>query len=238
MASPAINVDAPAAANLLLQGRQWLIDKGLTGGAGGYGGDAFCYPNGTVSDEVPHVQIAALTGDGTDIVTAGSAPSTQPTRGMKFSGYGIPRNTFVTEVISTTQFRLSNVVPVQTKPAQFADTSGPFYIGKLFAALRSAGFKLGRGTAPGMMLTRFGFADQGIHFPGQTTTGQTSAQMIAYTQQAQLRGNTGIVYMHNYESARDLAWYDYLQTEQNAGRLRVLTVPELIARDYGASFPG
>ncbi|QPB21755.1 hypothetical protein [Rhizobium sp. 007] len=219
----------------LAEGKQWLVDHGLSAGALGWGWDAFWYPNGETDNNATRIQIAALTGDGSNNVVAGAAPATAVAVGMSMAGYGIPAGTTVTAVADTTHFTLSNPVPVQTKPALAVDWSGAFAVGKLQTALKAAGLKIGRTTLTGQEYTRFGFdADQGLMMNSNTATGQSAAQMQAVVDLAILRGTTAIIHIHNHDAARDIPFLDYLQAKQNANELRVLTLPELIARDYGS----
>jgi hypothetical protein len=230
--------DPAACVAELLEGKQWLWDHGLAQGALGWGWDAFCYPNGETNDNTPFKQIAALTSDGASNVVAGAAPATAVAVGDTMFGYGIPDGATVIEVTDTTHFKLSVNVPAQTKPAAAKDMRGPFALWKLQTALKAAGFKFGRGTLGGFEYTRMGFEqDQGLTFFGNTTTGQTAAQMIALIQQCQLEGTVCCIYIHNHDDARDLPMFDYMQQEQDAGRLWVATAPELIASDYGQRFP-
>lgn len=195
--------DPTAAVTSLNTVRQWLVDRGWTRAK-----DHLCYNNGYFnassngqgSPPTP-VQIAALTGNGTTTVTFGAAVTVQ--NGWTVHGNGIPLNTTIVSGGGTgvTSVVLSNAVPAQTKAAAVIDETHPFYMGKLQAALASAGYKTGRTTLGGNIYNRFGFGDQALVLPGTGVSGFTYAQMKARVDEALLRGTTVYFYMHRITSA-------------------------------------
>jgi len=176
---------------------QWvkLIQEGCASSAMYH----ICYPNGTAHVSPTPVQIAAMTGNGTTAVTFGAAAAV--TNGMEIYGAGVPEGTVVVSGggASVTGVTLNNVIPTQTKPAIAQDTSGTFYMGKLPAALKAAGFKSARRTIGAPVFSRFGFAGREMYHAGQGVSSMTLNQALALLAQDVLRGQTREFYFHKIQ---------------------------------------
>lgn len=224
--------------------RQFLIDNGMPRAQ-----DHLCYPFGACRVPGTKVQISGVTSDGTNVITVASTSGI--VNGMRAAGILVPRSpaTTVVSINNATQVTLSAAIPPGTSDMSFTDTSGEFHTGKLPAALRVAGFKTGRLTVTGQRFTRFGFADQGLIFPSNSTNSTSFPNLAAFQARIDLiekRGQTIMFYSHDIFPGGS-----GLHTDQNlftqfsnelafraaAGRIQVLTISELWARDGNATPP-
>jgi peptidoglycan/xylan/chitin deacetylase (PgdA/CDA1 family) len=220
--------------------KDWLTNQGFTRGL-----DAFCYPNGLARVAGDQVQVAAVTSDGSAVVTM--SDTTGITAGRKVAGHLVPRSpaTTVVSVDSATQLTLSASIAAGTSAMSFTDTSGPFHTGKLQVALKEAGYKFGRLTANGSRFTRFGLGDQGLLFPVYSLNTLDDADGVATRLDAvQKRGQTVCFFAHNISTnPGDItpdnfnAMADEIASRVAANKLDVLTLSEFLARDGNALPP-
>lgn len=241
MTDHATVVDAVADINNI---RQFLIDNGMPRAQ-----DHMCYPFGACRVPGTKVQIAGVTSDGTNVVTVASTGGI--VNGMRAAGILVPRSPAITvvNINSATQVTLSAAIPAGTSDMSFTNTSGEFHTGKLPAALRTAGFKTGRLTATGQRFTRFGLADQGLIFPGNSTNSTSFPNLAAFQARIDLiekRGQTLMFYSHDIfpggtglhtDQGLFTQFSNELASRVAAGRIQVLTISELWARDGNATPP-
>jgi hypothetical protein len=224
--------------------KAWLISEGMTRGM-----DCMVYPNGVSRVAGTKVQVAAVTSNGTPVVTMASTANVLA--GYKGAGVLVPRSpiTTVQSVDNATTLTMSAAIPAGTSAMSFTDTSGPFHTGKLQAALKAAGYKWGRLTANGQRYTRFGLGDQGLLFPAYNI-GPTAFPSLA-TLQTRLntivsRGHTICFYTHNIapgasgihmDTTMFESFADEMATRVAANTMDVLTLSQFMARDGSASPP-
>jgi peptidoglycan/xylan/chitin deacetylase (PgdA/CDA1 family) len=230
--------DAAAAVADIETIKTWLSDRGFRRGL-----DCFCYPNGVARVAGNKVQVAAVTADGSNVVTMAS--TTGITVGREVAGPTVPAvpDTTVLAVTDATHLTLSANIPAGTTPMSFTDTSGPFHTGKLQAALKAAGYKFGRLTANGTRYTRMGLGDMGLVFPVYSLN--SFADLAAFQTRldaVEKRGHTICLFAHNVSDTDVLpatfnAFADEIATRVNANRFDMLTMSQFIARDGKAFAP-
>lgn len=224
----------------LMADRKWCTDRGFDPP------EHLVYPNGTYQRTGTKVLASAVTSNGTDTVTLGTAVTTV-TVGMAVAGLNVPDGTTVVAVLSSTSLKLSSVIPAQTKPMSFTDVSDPFAPNRLPTALRAAGLKSARTTLNrGGFHTRFGPAGRAFTMPGNPTSNKTQAQMIDMLAQARLRGQTIILYTHSILTGASgvdtelsfFAWLArYVADLRDAGYADILTRTPWWMRDGSAGVP-
>jgi hypothetical protein len=206
----------------------WLAANGMTRGA-----DHGVFPFGTFQQQGVIINVAALTGDGSNIA---SVPSTAGiTVGMTVLRGDLPRGTVVTNVDADgLHVTLSNVVPAATLAARFNDQTGAFYGPKFINGLAAAGFKTFRTTFAESLYVRFGFAEgAALRVPSFGMTGATWTTLKAYIDQCVLRGTLGTFYIHrlvaggiNMDPALFYQMIDYLVALRDAGIIDIITPTE------------
>lgn len=114
---------------------------------------------------------------------------------------------------------------------------GPYFKGRLPAALKAAGFKFARTTLAGTYATRFGFDDGWLQFPGCSTSRLSADEMRKNVNLAILRGAVACLYFHRTVDEAFVPFLRWLARQRDAGLVDVVTVPQLIAADHGSGFP-
>ncbi|WP_061930095.1 hypothetical protein [Aureimonas sp. AU22] len=114
---------------------------------------------------------------------------------------------------------------------------GPYDRGKLPAALKGAGVKLARTTDAGTYPTRYGFNDGCLLFPSCSTSNLDADALMVNVNRAIQRGATVMYHFHQPLDVDFTTWLQRLAQLRDAGTIEVVTIPQLIAADYGASFP-
>ncbi len=246
--APITNRSDPATAATEAAGvRQWLVDNGFDNPGKNHG----CYSNGTWATFGTKVTLASLTADGSNVVTVPSTDSANI--GFTLAGSAIPTSTTITAIVDSTHYQVSQNVPTRAAlAAVLIDKRGPFYNGKMQAALAAQGFLTGRTTlyspSQGHFHSRFGI-DQALTLPACSTSmgsGVTVNQLIAQYEKAKLRQATIIYYIHDIAmtasaigmtTAGFQQFMDYLAADVAAGVADNLTISEIHARDGGSSIP-
>ncbi len=241
---------AEDAVDALVEGRQWLVDNGLNDFA-----RFFAYPNGIhdrFSEPIVKSDISGETGS--DVVEMGDVSDIEV--GMLAEGRSFPQGTRVLVVNSKkNRVKLDHVSlgigrggEVMDEPSNymsFVDDSDPFYTGKLQAALKRAGFKIGRTTDPNTMYSRYCVGDYGLVAPSRgsylATDDDPETRIESWIEDPQAAGTTTIIYFHNIiDSDTDNIntsvdtyhmWIDKLAEARDAGEIEVLTMQEWWDRD-------
>lgn len=229
-----------AAVASLTANRDYLVSNGMTRGV-----DHFCYPNGHFMGDsggtIPTAtQVAAVTAPGGTTLNFGAASNVL--NGWTVYGKGIPLGTTVVSGggAATNSVVVSNSISAQGPlAAAFIDESPTFYKPKLINGVKAAGFKLGRSTLGGTQYTNFGFGDQALVINGQGASGLTLNQLIAFVDEAILRGTTVIFYFHRVQSGGGInidpvifqGLVDYVGNKKRQNILQTLTMSQLYYRD-------
>lgn len=237
------------------RGKDYVVANGLT-----RGNEHGCWTGGQTEvfvNQLPtdRILVSAATSDGSTTVNLGGTISRYPTGvaikvGMRVTGLNVPDSpkTTVVSVDSATQVTLSASIPAQTKPMYFVDDAPEFYTMKAPVYYRDVlGMKTMRTTrADGGVLTRFGFGDRGMYFPGNALHSLTFDQFKAVIDRAILLGLTIQFYTHGIipggggvESDETIftQQMQYLAQKRDEGLLDVMTRSQIWARDGNASVP-
>lgn len=237
------------------RGKDYVVANGLT-----RGNEHGCWTGGQTEvfvNQLPtdRILVTAATSDGSTTVNLGGTISRYPTAvairvGMRVVGLNVPDSpkTTVVAVNSDTQVVLSASIPAQTKPMYFVDDAPEFYTMKAPAYYRDVlGMKTMRTTrADGGILTRFGFGDRGIVFPGNALHALTFDQFKAVIDRVILLGLTIQFYTHGIipggggvESDETIftQQMQYLAQKRDEGLLDVMTRSQIWARDGNATVP-
>jgi hypothetical protein len=217
--------------------KAWLASHGFLRGH-----DCLCYPNGVARVAGTKVQVAAATGNGTNVVTMASTAGI--TVGMEIASVLAPAASAATvQQVSAGSITASAIISAGTAPMSFTDTSGPFHTGKVQAALKAAGFKFGRTTTNGSRFTRFGLGDMGLVFPVYSLNAFADlAALQTRLDAVEKRGQTLCLFAHNISDTDVLpatfnSFADEIGARVAANRFDVLTLSQFIARDYKAFAP-
>lgn len=238
---------AEAAALEAANVRKFLENSGLDGPDKNHG----CYSNGNFGLFGTKVSLSSVIADNSNIITVASTDVANV--GFTVSGSGIPANTTITSVIDSTHYQVSQNVPTRVgMSAVLLDRRGPFYNGKVQAALSAQGFLTGRTTlysgSQGHFHSRFGI-EQGMNLPACSTSmgsGVTVNQLIAQYEKAKLRGGTIIYYIHDIATTASAIgmttagfqqFVDYVAADVDSGITDCLTIGQLWARDGKSSVP-
>lgn len=237
------------------RGKDYVVANGLTRGnehGCWTGGQTEVFVNQQPTDRI---LVSAATSTGTNVITLGGTINRYPTGvaikvGMRVVGLNVPDSpkTTVVSVDSSTQVTLSANIPAQTKPMYFVDDSPEFYTMKAPVYYRDVlGMKTMRTTrADGGVLTRFGFGDRGMAFPGNALHSLTFNQFKAVIDRVILLGLTVQFYTHGIipggggvESDETIftQQMQYLAQKRDEGLLDVMTRSQIWARDGNASVP-
>lgn len=187
----------PAACVTEIQAMQaWLVSNGLNPRAK----DHICYPNGTRLVAGTEVQKSAgIVTNGTTTVTMTDTSSLLGGSVMQFTGNPalVQSGTMIVSVDSGTQITLDKTVGAGLTTFKATNVSGPFQTGKLATALANAGIKSARGVNNGVTYSRFGPGyGRALNMPGNSGSAGVATDLLAYVDQAILRGSTAIFYFH------------------------------------------